>query len=175
MRKRRPRIWLVMIGCVVSSSLRAQVPERPDFEEHIQPILQTLCFDCHADGADEGGVEFDTAESVEALIANEKLWGKVWDNVLTEMMPPADMSQPTETERRTLSRWIALAVFQLDPAAPDPGRVTIRRLNRVEYRFSVLDLLGVDFPGGRSFSDRRYGLRFRYDWGRTDCASDVDG
>ena len=136
------------------------MPERPDFEEHIQPILQSLCFDCHADGSDEGGIEFDTAETVEALIANEKLWGKVWDNVLCEMMPPTDASQPTETERRTLSRWIGQTVFQHDSDSPDPGRVTIRRLNRVEYRYSVLDLLGIDFPAADHFpaDDTGYGF-----------------
>ena len=160
MRKRCQIIGLMLIGCGISCSAHAQVPARPDFEEHIQPILQSLCFDCHADGADEGGIEFDSAESVEALIANEKLWGKVWDNVLCEMMPPADASQPTETERRTLSRWIGQAVFQHNPALPDPGRVTIRRLNRVEYRYSVLDLLGVDFPVGDHFpaDDTGYGF-----------------
>ncbi len=160
MRTQRLLTWLVLIGCGAFCSAQAQVPERPDFEEHIQPILQSLCFDCHADGADEGGVEFDTAESVEALLGDRKLWGKVWENVLTESMPPADMSQPTEVERRTLSRWIGQTVFQLDPDAPDPGRVTIRRLNRVEYRYSVLDLLGIDFPVADHFpaDDTGYGF-----------------
>ena len=160
MRRRQQSIWLILITNGIASTSYAQVPERPDFTQHIQPILQTLCYDCHGDGADEGSVQFDTAESDEALIANQKLWGKVWDNVLAEMMPPADMSQPTETERRTLTRWIGQTVFQLDPDAPDPGRVTIRRLNRVEYRYSVLDLLGIDFPVGDHFpaDDTGYGF-----------------
>jgi hypothetical protein len=36
-------------------------------------------------------------------------------------------------------------VLKLDPENPDPGRVTIRRLNRQEYRYTIEDLLGVDF------------------------------
>ena len=32
----------------------------------------------------------------------------------------------------------------LDPDNPDPGRVTIRRLNREEYKNAVYDLLGVE-------------------------------
>ncbi|HUR53153.1 MAG TPA: DUF1592 domain-containing protein, partial [Gemmataceae bacterium] len=31
-----------------------------------------------------------------------------------------------------------------DEARPDPGRVTIRRLNRMEYQYTVQDLLGLD-------------------------------
>ena len=30
-------------------------------------------------------------------------------------------------------------------AQPDPGRVTIRRLNREEYHYTILDMFGVDF------------------------------
>ncbi len=38
-----------------------------------------------------------------------------------------------------------LDAFGIDPRNPDPGRVTIRRLNRVEYRNTIRDLVGVDF------------------------------
>ncbi len=148
--------WLVLPAEV----LLAQVPERPDFEKHVKPLLQTLCFDCHGDGADEGGVQFDATESHEALVGNRQLWGKVWDNVLTGNMPPADMSQPTKTELRTLSRWIGQTAFGIDAEKPDPGRVTIRRLNREEYRYSVLDLLGIKFNVDEHFpaDDTGYGF-----------------
>lgn len=152
--------WFVLFGCLLPNPVNAQVPDRPEFSQHIEPILQTLCFDCHGEGADEGGVQFDAADSHKALLANRKLWGKVWDNILTGNMPPADMSQPTEAERQTLSRWIGQTVFRLDPKSPDPGRVTIRRLNREEYRYSVLDLLGVEFNVDEHFpaDDTGYGF-----------------
>ena len=35
-------------------------------------------------------------------------------------------------------------MFQVDEARPDPGRVTIRRLNRMEYQYTVRDLFGID-------------------------------
>ena len=41
--------------------------------------------------------------------------------------------------------------FQVDPQNPDPGRVTVRRLNRVEYRNTIRDLLGVDFDTDKEF------------------------
>lgn len=152
--------WLALYASTFAMPADAQVPESPEYATHIRPLLETLCYDCHGYGADEGGVQFDAADSNEALIANRKLWGKVWDNVLTGTMPPADMSQPTETERRILSRWIGQTVFRLDPQSPDPGRVTIRRLNRVEYRYSVLDLLGIDYPTDERFpaDDTGYGF-----------------
>ena len=42
-------------------------------------------------------------------------------------------------------------MFQTDPHNPDPGRVTVRRLNRVEYRNTVRDLMGVDFNTEKEF------------------------
>lgn len=133
---------------------------QPSFERHIQPLLENLCYDCHGDGANEGGMQLDAHDSLEQLVADQRLWGKVWDNVLTETMPPADAGQPSADERKLLSNWIAETVFRYNPAAPDPGRVTIRRLNREEYRYSVLDLLGIDFPVYEHFpaDDTGYGF-----------------
>ena len=46
------------------------------------------------------------------------------------------------------------------PADPDPGRVTIRRLNRVEYHNTVRDLTGFDFKAEEEFppDDTGYGF-----------------
>ena len=43
---------------------------------------------------------------------------------------------------------------------PDPGRITIRRLNRVEYRNTIRDLLGIDFDTGDAFPPDEYGHGF---------------
>ncbi len=39
----------------------------------------------------------------------------------------------------------------IDPTDPDPGRVTVRRLNRVEYRNTIRDLLGVEYDTTNEF------------------------
>src|SRR5262245_39290816 len=43
---------------------------------------------------------------------------------------------------------------------PDPGRVTARRLNRVEYTNTIRDLLAVDFRAEKDFptDDSGYGF-----------------
>jgi len=50
--------------------------------------------------------------------------------------------------------------FQCRSSQPDPGRVTIRRLNREEYRNTILDLLGVPFDADDAFpaDDTGYGF-----------------
>ncbi len=60
-------------------------------------------------------------------------------------MPPADKPQLTSEEKTKVLTFIENSVFKIDPKNPDPGRVTIRRLNREEYRNSIKDLLKHDF------------------------------
>jgi hypothetical protein len=67
-------------------------------------------------------------------------------------MPPAGKPAPTPDERRALAGWIAAAMLGVDAARPDPGRVTIRRLNRVEYEHSVQDLFGVNLAADQEYS-----------------------
>ncbi len=117
----------------------------PEFRERIQPLLQKYCFDCHGDGASKGKVTLDTFASDEALLGDHELWWKVLKNVRAGMMPPAAKPQPEAAQKAQLERWIKLAAFADDPANPDPGRVTVRRLNRTEYHNTLRDLLDVDF------------------------------
>jgi hypothetical protein len=42
----------------------------------------------------------------------------------------------------------------------DPGRVTIRRLNRVEYRNTIRDLMGVDYPATEELPSDDVGYGF---------------
>ncbi len=117
---------------------------QPDYLASIQPILENHCFDCHSDGIRKGGVEFDTYRDHDTLFADRDLWAKVRDQIDFHLMPPPDKPQPTQEERRALVSWIDDRIFWVDPDNPDPGVVTMRRLNRTEYRHTIRDLLGVE-------------------------------
>ena len=56
--------------------------------------------------------------------------------------------------------WIKYRALGIDPNDPDPGRVTLRRLNRVEYHNTIRDLLGYDFKTTEEFpaDDTGYGF-----------------
>lgn len=116
-----------------------------DFRKEIEPILSSYCYDCHADGAEKGDFSLDPTSSMEAHFEDMNLWIRVWDNVRAQMMPPSNKDQPGDEEKAKLTAWIERQVFKLDPENPDPGRVTIRRMNREEYRNTIFDMLGVRF------------------------------
>src|SRR5271165_7007301 len=75
-------------------------------------------------------------------------------------MPPGTNSHPTQAQQQVLSGWIKTAVFKFDAQNPDPGRVTLRRLNRIEYRNTIRDLMGVDYDTDTEFpaDDTGYGF-----------------
>lgn len=132
-----------------------------DFQKEIRPLLDTYCFRCHTASKKKGDIVLDTYASTEAAAKDFKVWDAVLENLRSGAMPPDDEEkQPTADEREKLVKWIQTDVFATDPNNPDPGRVTIRRLNRAEYNNTIRDLVGVDFEPADDFptDDSGYGF-----------------
>jgi hypothetical protein len=139
----------------------AKDPAKLSYQKDVLPLLKKYCYDCHADGAKKGGVEYDKYPSHADLLADRKLWDQTLLNVRSRVMPPENRkSQPTLAERELIQAWIDFEVFKTDPKNPDPGRVTIRRLNRTEYNNTIRDLIGVHFRPADDFpaDDAGYGF-----------------
>jgi hypothetical protein len=142
-------ICAALFGAI--SSFAADSKGAARFKSEVQPILKQYCYDCHADGANKGGVSFDEFKSDETLLGDHDLWFRALKNVRAGIMPPPKKPQPGVEDKRALEGWIKSAVFQVDPNNLDPGRVTVRRLNRVEYRNTIRDLMGIDFDTQTEF------------------------
>ncbi|MEA3208424.1 MAG: hypothetical protein QOE70_1481 [Chthoniobacter sp.] len=157
-RKSQKAFAISLVTLAAGGSICAAEPVAP--YQQIQPVLEDYCFDCHGDGAKKGGFALDKLTAPESQFKDIEHWFAVWKNVQTQLMPPAGKAQPSAAQRDQLLRWIETAVFKVDPANPDPGRVTVRRLNREEYRNTVLDLLGVKFEVDDAFptDDTGYGF-----------------
>ena len=136
-------------------------PAKLTYQKDVLPLLKKYCFDCHGDGAKKAGVEFDKYPSHAELLADRKLWEHTLLNVRNREMPPSNKKQqPTLAEREAIQAWIDFEVFKTDPKNPDPGRVTLRRLNRAEYNNTIRDLVGVNFRPADDFpaDDAGYGF-----------------
>jgi hypothetical protein len=115
------------------------------FRAEVQPVLEEFCYDCHAEGTQKGKVAFDEFESTDQLLGKRNLWLAVLKNVRAGLMPPEKKPHPNVAQKTAIEKWIKAEVFRIDPTDPDPGRVTVRRLNRIEYRNTIRDLMGYDF------------------------------
>lgn len=115
-------------------------------------LLEMNCFGCHGYGASEGSLALDQLLEAEPTSETRAQWEKVWKMVRQEFMPPVDAMPLEREDRKAIVRWVADAQLGVDFDHPDPGRVTMRRLNRMEYQYTVTDLFGKDFskPGSAS-------------------------
>ena len=163
---RQQLVWLVVAVLLfwAASHPRARAADgaaATRFSERVQPLLEQYCYGCHGMGSKKGGVSLDKfdVEDAAAVDARE-LWHGVLKNVRAGIMPPPGKPKPTADELKVLENWIKRDAFKADQADPDPGRITLRRLNRVEYRNTIRDLMGIDFRTDEEFpaDDSGYGF-----------------
>ena len=141
---------LILAASFFAFSARAGDSALKSFNRDVEPVLDEYCYDCHGDGSKKGGVQLDDFKS-DADIRNHALWWRVMKNVRTGIMPPASEPRVPSEDVKKLMTWIKFEAFSLDPEHPDPGRVTLRRLNRVEYRNTIRELTGVEFDTLKEF------------------------
>ena len=79
------------------------------------------------------------------------------DNLRSESMPPEGEPRPDPAELETLDAWLDAA---LEPDGHEPGRITLRRLNRSEYNNTIRDLIGLDLRPADDFPSDDVGYGF---------------
>jgi hypothetical protein len=134
-----------------------------DFAKVIQPLVAKHCVSCHgATAKPKADLNLATFTSEASLRANRKVWKLVLRQLTALEMPPAEAKAPLpQADRDRLVRAVGAALRKIDPNAPvDPGRVTVRRLNRNEYGNTVRDLLRVDFDPSEDFPSDDIGYGF---------------
>ena len=139
---------------------RAAQEVQTGFDQKIQPLLEKYCYSCHGNGKHKGDMVLDRFRTVEDILADVKPWLSVLRTVNSGEMPPEDKPQPSAAERELLGQWIENTAFSGICENPDPGRVTIRRLNRAEYNNTIRDLLAVDFQPASDFPQDDVGYGF---------------
>lgn len=126
-------------------------------------LFEKHCFECHADGMDKGSFALDSLLQAGASETNRPSWTKAWTLVRHGFMPPANADPMSEGDRKAVAQWMEQRRLGVDYRRPDPGRVTIRRLNRMEYDYTIQDLFGVSpvFEGDFSSDGGATRIRLR--------------
>ena len=136
-----PAILVLLTAPVAAAPSRSA-----DFQRDVMAVIDTHCAACHNGVRRTGGLALDIyrGRGERAAAQDLDVWRAVADSLESGEMPPQDRPQPRPAEIDGLLRWIDQVRRTADAAAgtPDPGRVTVRRLNRAEYRYTVRDLLG---------------------------------
>jgi hypothetical protein len=150
-------ISLFLANCAVHAA--DTTPFRPD------TFLSRYCTGCHDAEVQKGERRLD---DLPGRIGTDLAVAERWQEVLHQLqlgeMPPAKKKQPTDEERRALIAWIDAQLAEVQTAAQSRGgHVVHRRLNRLEYRYTIQDLFGfagefdptTNFPGDEEWDGFR--------------------
>ena len=133
------------------------------FVDTVQPTLRAHCASCHAGPSPAGdfAVEPLLNQPQDDALQDRARWEQIARRMRSGEMPPAGAPQPAPEQAAAIVDWIDAVYTELDRTQPiDPGRVTARRLNRIEYSNSVRDLLGLDMNPAADLPPDPYGYGF---------------
>jgi hypothetical protein len=142
----RPSFLLAFLLLGARLAAAAQPAPTVTFAGHIQPVLKQFCFDCHNPDKQKGDVDLVTLVKNAKLEENHEVWEKVIATLDSGDMPPEKKPQPTNDQRELMVHFLDTQLSKIDcTQAKNPGRVTVRRLNRDEYKRTVAELVHVNF------------------------------
>ena len=126
-------------------SIAAQQPVRHTSATEItaghQATLQQYCVSCHNSRLKSGNLAIDQLD-INNLNHDAESWEKVVRKLRVSAMPPRSARRPDATTANALIAWLE---GELDRSGTgNPGRPTLRRLNRAEYANAIRDLLALD-------------------------------
>mgnify|MGYP001826099121 FL=1 len=137
----------LLIGCALVASLtplggRASLQAAEvDFSTPLQAFFKQFCRDCHAEGAEEGGLAMDSLDRNLSDPATFARWQRIYDRVAKGEMPPPDADQPDDEQRTSFINSLELPLIEAHRHAK--GTV-LRRLNRREFENTLNDLFGTN-------------------------------
>ncbi|MBM3459421.1 MAG: DUF1587 domain-containing protein, partial [Armatimonadetes bacterium] len=167
-----PRGWApggVLIGFVSLVGAAAAAPmSRPAapanhntvFQRQVLPLVQKYCINCHGPRLQSAEVGFHTFKTDQEFVQGRAVWEHASKRMASHQMPPRGAPQPTDRERQFLVTWIDTRLSAAECAVKDPGRVTLRRLNRAEYDNTLRDLLGIELKLSQDFPSDDVGYGF---------------
>jgi hypothetical protein len=138
----------------VESKSQDPPKDDPAFETVVKPFFAKNCFACHDEDLQTANLNLGGFKTASSLIQQRATMKLILDKVQSGQMPPAKMPKPKPEEVTALSSWLTHQLAQMpekiaanpeaNSANSNSGRVTLRRLNRVEYNNTIRDLVGVD-------------------------------
>jgi mono/diheme cytochrome c family protein len=142
-----------------TSEERGQVSDH--FNADFPRLLEKHCSRCHGPDKQEAELNLTTANQFAEIEADRERWETVLKMVESAAMPPEGEPAIPNDERQQLASLLQSALFHFDCDMPaDPGRVTIRRLNRAEYNNTIRDLIGLDLRPADQFPSDDVGNGF---------------
>ncbi len=139
----------VALAWVVLSNADLLLAAEPAAKVQLSPqqrtFLQTYCSQCHNEKEHEAQFRVDDLPLEVTDIRTAERWQKVLNALNAGEMPPAEAKQPLAEAKADFLDELANFMVTVRKSLGDrQGAVTMRRLNRREYRNTLRELLGVE-------------------------------
>ncbi|MFM7186580.1 MAG: DUF1592 domain-containing protein [Armatimonadota bacterium] len=128
--------------------------------KRVRGFVDKYCVGCHGAEGAAAGINLAKHESLDAMLNDRSTWDKVIGTIESQSMPPKGVPHPDIAARTAVVNALQSAFSQADCKINDPGRVTMRRLNKVEYNNTVRDLLRVTSSPADKFPSDDVGYGF---------------
>ena len=109
-------------------------------------LLDRYCVSCHNERLKTGGLSLDHVD-VRRVGEHAEVFEQVIRKLRSDQMPPAGRPRPEPADRDLFVRGLETALDQAAGGAPNPGRVVVHRLNRLEYVNAIRELLALEVDG----------------------------
>ena len=147
---------LAWLAWPASDPAPAQTPtaKADDVKSIIVPFVTKHCIDCHGPKKKKADLALHVFTDSASILKARKTWTAVLTQLHAGEMPPSGRPKPAHEDVEKFVKAVTGIFDRHDASAPrDPGRVTMRRLNRTEYENTIRDLVGVEFSGDELPSD----------------------
>jgi hypothetical protein len=146
MRHAFPAIAALLLLLAIPALLRAaEEPPRAVVPPQHAALLRDHCGRCHGEAKQEGTFRVDDLPFTIDTVETAERWQKVLNQLNSGSMPPDDEPQPDAAAKTNLLDDLAhVMVAARRSLADQRGVITMRRLNRREYRNTLRELLGVE-------------------------------
>ena len=141
------RLALIVAGlCVVApaaggvqgTGASAQTAAAPP-----RAVLDKYCVTCHNQRTKTAGLALDVLDLAQ-VSEHADVWEKVVRKIRTGAMPPVGRPRPDKALSDSVASWLEADLDRAALEHPNPGRPTLHRLNRVEYRNAIRDMLALE-------------------------------
>ncbi len=147
----RRLLAVLSAGFLCSTPLAVAQTPSPEFAK-VDSFIKQHCLSCHGEKDPKAGLSLHKFTDEASVIKGRKVWENVVQMVEAGEMPPKDKPRPDASKFEEFLKSVEAIYERADRTnPPDPGAVTIRRLNRVEYANTMRDLVGVDFNPAEDF------------------------
>ncbi len=122
-----------------------ETKSRSVMSERHKTLLEQNCQNCHGAEKQKGKFRVDDLSFDITNIETAERWQKVLNQMNSGEMPPEEEKQPTAAAKTDFLDELAnVMVSARKSLADQKGAITMRRLNRREYKNTLRELLGVE-------------------------------